>query len=301
MARGWKRWVEKGLADLGIAALRLRWARPSAVILAYHNVVPHGESSVGERSLQTDQAAFADQLDVLCDSHDVVPLDQVLEGSPDARPRAALTFDDAYLGCLTAGAEEMQKRGLPYTVMVAPGILGGPCWWDQLAGADGIVDSRVRDHALWTLEGRGEAVLAWAREEGVPVREGLPDWARPADAGSLLAWAGSPGASMGAHTWSHANLCALRPEEALDELRRCADWMREVSPPDPWFAYPYGIHDAAVAGVTAQLYTKALLVSGGPIRHRGVVAAPPMALPRVNVPRGLTTQGLKLRLAGLVS
>lgn len=278
-----------------------RRVHPSAVILAYHGIVPRGETVAGEASLHTDQEVFGEQLDALAETHDVVPLGQVLAAAHPERPRAAITFDDAYLGCLTAGAEELEKRGLPYTVMVAPGILGTPCWWDLLAVETGALAPELREAALWGARGDTDHVLRWAREEGVRVGPELPPWAIPADEDRVRSWAERPGAAVGAHSWGHANLCALDPGELRADLQRCATWFsRRFGDTEPWFAYPYGIHDDRVKAACADLFPSGLRIDGGLAVRRGRPPGDPLSVPRVNVPRGLTINGLRLRLAGIL-
>jgi peptidoglycan/xylan/chitin deacetylase (PgdA/CDA1 family) len=301
MATGWKRWVEWGLATGGAAGLARRRVHPSSVILAYHGVVPAGEQVAGEASLQVDQRVFAEHLDTLLETHEVVSLSEVLAPVPGGRPRAAVTFDDAYRGCLTAGAEELEKRGLPYTVMVAPGILDQPCWWDLLAGSDGALPPGVRDEALWRCRGDRGEVLAWAEANGVPIREDLPDYAIPASVEEVLAWAERPGAAVGAHSWNHFNLRALDAETLQADLRRCRDWLDAHFGPEPrWFAYPYGLQDESVRDTCADVFPASVLIEGGLAVRRGDGPENPSTIPRVNVPRGLSVHGLRLRLAGLL-
>src|SRR2546423_5455975 len=102
------------LASGGRAA---RWRmRDRTLILAYHNVVPDEQPIFGDRSLHLRRSDFAAQLDALRETHDVVPLPAVLLPSHGPRPRAAITFDDAYAGAVTLGVAEVVARGLPATV-----------------------------------------------------------------------------------------------------------------------------------------------------------------------------------------
>src|SRR5690606_35559597 len=86
----------------------IRRVRPSDLILAYHNVVPEGESAAGDRSLHLPVADLRSQLDRLTRTHDVVPLASLLDpGVERNRPRVAITFDDAYRGAITCGVDEL--------------------------------------------------------------------------------------------------------------------------------------------------------------------------------------------------
>jgi Predicted xylanase/chitin deacetylase len=131
-------------------------------VLAYHNIVPTGQVRAGELAVHLPQADFARQLDLIATTHDVVPLDSILDDvGNSARPRVAVTFDDAYHGAITAGLAELHRRSMPATVFVAPGLLGRDTWWDRLAGAaGGVMSDDVRRHAIENLRGDRDAVLA---------------------------------------------------------------------------------------------------------------------------------------------
>lgn len=295
--------VERALVASGVAGRRIRARATGTLILSYHNVVPRGERSAGDRSLHVDQTRFADHLDRLVETHDVVPLATLRPGeAPSGRPRAVVTFDDAYLGALTAGLEELARRGLPATVFVPPGLLGEEgFWWDRLAsGPDGL-GAVVRDHALDRLGGRHRAVLDWAVAEGMPLAE-LPAHARPATAEALFEAAGGGAFSLGSHTWSHVNLAAVPLDEAVGEMRRGHDWLADrrgdVDVVD-WLAYPYGRSTPEVEAAAAAVAGHAVRVEGGAAEVGGRWVAGDHGLPRVNVPAGLSPDGLSLRLAGL--
>ena len=69
--------MERILVDSGIARARVRSPKVAIAILAYHNIVPHGEAPAGDRSLHLAQQAFADHLDCLATTHDIVHLDDL--------------------------------------------------------------------------------------------------------------------------------------------------------------------------------------------------------------------------------
>ncbi|MEQ9400308.1 MAG: polysaccharide deacetylase family protein [Longimicrobiales bacterium] len=299
-----KRAVESAAVRSGLTARRLRSAVPSVVVLAYHNVVPAGEDPVGDLSLHVPQARFGEHLDLLVETHDVVSLDAAFSGGAqkEERPRAVITFDDAYRGTLTAGVEELTRRGLPATVFVPPGLLGTDgFWWDLLAPGGGrTLDDELRERALGTLGGMQDRILEWAASQGLaPAR--LPDHARPVDIDELRACAAAtPGLTLGSHTWNHANLAVLEPEAARDEVVRGHAWLAEsgVRTVD-WLAYPYGIVPESGTEWLADAVSGALLVEGGRAEVGGRPTSERSAVPRLNVPSGLSTHGLHLRLAGL--
>lgn len=289
--------VERGLLLSGVAALSRGRLGGRTLILAYHNILPAGVEPAGDRSLHLPVARFAAQLEVLAGVADVVPLAGLAAPGHHRRPRVAITFDDAYLGAVTAGFDTLDRRGLPATLFVCPGLLDGTTfWWDALAGAGDLAPAH-RSHALETLQGRQERVLGWARDSGLPVAT-MPAACRSADEATVLALAARPGVVLGAHTWSHPSLPRLEAAQLREELERPLAWLRSrVTAPVTVISYPYGHASSEVhAAAAAAGYDGGLLVEGG----WGTPADPPFAVPRFNVPAGLSLDGFRLRLAGLL-
>ena len=297
-----KQRLERAIVGSGAPWLALRRREGDVLILAYHNVVPAGEAPVGDRSLHLSQAAFADQLDQLARTHDVVPLSSVLRARPTTgrRPRAVITFDDAYRGAVTAGVAELQRRSLPGTIFIAPAFVGGRSfWWDALTPPDAAtVPEQLREQALNQLCGDNAAIRRWAEESGFGARP-LPPHARCASEEELLHAARYDGLSVGSHTWSHRNLERLDDAEVREELSRPLAWLEErFERVDAWLACPYGRSSPAVQRLAPELgYAAALLVTGGWIKE---TLGDTFALPRVNVPAGLSREGFILRAAGLL-
>lgn len=298
-----KKGLERGFIASGVARARIRRRASGTVILSYHNVVPTGEKPVGDVSLHIGQARFAEHLDRLRETHDVVALSDVRVGEvAEGRPRAVVTFDDAYRGAVTAGFEELNRRRLPGVVFVPPGCLGGEgFWWDRIASPGTGLGPEVRTHALEALGGRGDRVLAWAAEQGIRAAE-LPDHARPATRDELFAAARSGRFELGSHTWSHVNLAGVPLSEAEEEISRGHQWLEEVDGSIPvvdWLAYPYGLYSDQVVVAAAERVAHAVRVDGGSAEVGGRWIADRHRLPRINVPAGLSPDGLVLRLAGL--
>ena len=295
-----KQAAERTLAGSGVGRLALALRRSGVLVLAWHDVVPAGQVPRGERSLHLAQEAFGRQLDALRRTHRVVPLDEALALPPpgDARPRAVVTFDDAYRGAITAGVAELARRALPATIFVAPALLGTVPWWDALSGDAGL-DPAVRAHALGVLGGRPDAVMAWARERGLPVAAG-PGVPHIATEEELARAAAQPGIALAAHGWSHASLPALAADELERELARPLAWLSaRFAAVAPWLAYPYGHASPAVrAAVERAGYRGALRVEGGWLAP-GDAALRRFSLPRFNVPAGLSDDGFRLRISGV--
>ncbi len=294
-----KRLAESSLARSGLPRLARARHRREVLVLAYHNVVPRGAHATGDLSLHLPQDEFARQLDSLRRTHDVVGLDSILEPRPhSARPRAVVTFDDAYRGALTAGVDELVRRGMPATVFVAPAFVGGGTfWWDEYADPARGLDPGLRGHALGALRGQGERVGAWMMERATRPAT-LPAHATVADETLLGRAAACAGITLASHTWSHPNLAALAEDELDAELARPLAWLRErFRVAIPWLSYPYGLSSPAVERAAERAgYRGAFRVEGGWTAG----AAGPFALPRINVPAGVSLHGFELRTAGFL-
>ena len=292
--------VEQGLLRSGLPGISSRLRRSDTLILAYHNVVPDGERVVGDSSLHLSRGAFAAQLDALVEMAEVVSLDVALEGGATAtgRPRVAITFDDAYRGAVIAGIGELASRALPATIFVAPALLdGGVFWWDALTprGMPGVA-AATREDALRRLAGKGSAILA---EHGCRDTSHIPSHARGASEAELRGAAERSGITLASHSWSHPNLAALAPAELEDELARPLAWLRSrFAGILPYISYPYGHYSPAVErAVAAAGYRAALRIEGGWLREG---ATNRYAIPRVNVPSGLSNAGFRLRCSGVL-
>lgn len=304
MIRRWlKPAAERGLVWSGAArGARARHAR-DVMILAYHDIVPRGEPLAGDRSLHLPQDAFAAQLDALAATHDVLPLGEALDtaASGTRRPRAVITFDDAYAGAVACGVAELVARRLPATIFTAPALLDGrPFWWDLLADASGQgLPAHVRERGLVVHAGRGERILAdLAMAPDVPDR--LPPHARGASEADLLRAAAQPGITIASHSWSHANLARLGAGEMTAELERPLRWLAERGLSGlPVLSYPYGLSSPVVErAARAAGYQAALLIAGG---WYSPELPDRFAVPRVDVPGGVSLRGFELRAAGFVA
>jgi peptidoglycan/xylan/chitin deacetylase (PgdA/CDA1 family) len=269
-------------------------------VLSYHNIVPQGESVVGDRSLHLPLRAFREHLDCLQAHFEIVPLDRLFRPERAGVPRVAITFDDAYAGAVVAGAEELARRNLPATVFVSSSLLGRHSfWWDTLADEHGLLTRERRNHALWSLAGANDDVARWMTSEGIPPAD-LPEHAKSATTDELKE-AVRAEITIGAHGSRHLNLAALDPERLAKELREPAEVLaRDWTSFRPWVAYPYGLFSEAVVAGARTNYDYGFRIAGGLARPGGV-AAHPFEIARINVPAGLTARGLRLRVSGLVS
>jgi peptidoglycan/xylan/chitin deacetylase (PgdA/CDA1 family) len=297
---GLKHFAEAALVGSGLNHFSLKRFRDRTLVLAYHNVLPNGEKKCGDSSLHLRQRDFAQQLDVLAESHDVISIGELArnDASLTGRARAVITFDDAYAGALTVGVRELVTRALPATFFVAPALLRCTPWWDTLASPDtGDVPESVRTNALERLDGKTELVLGFARSKTpVPTSNSkLPQIGSEED---LARAASEPGITIASHTWSHPNLCKLSEPELDDELRRPREWIRSrYSSTVPWLSYPYGLHNEQVQRAAKRAgYVGAFRIEGGWIARS---SANLYSLPRLNIPAGLSLEGFRLRISGL--
>jgi peptidoglycan/xylan/chitin deacetylase (PgdA/CDA1 family) len=297
LRRHLKSTLEQGALWSGIPRA-MRWQhRGDVLVLAYHDIVPSGERPSGDLSLHLPQSQFAEQLDALARTHDVIPLEQALAGRATRRPVAVITFDDAYQGAVTAGVAELARRGLPATIFVATGYVGGgDFWWDALA-SDGGLSPDVRERALTELAGADAAIRAMAARESRAVAT-PPQYSRGASEGELAHAASERGISLASHTHSHPNLTRLAPDALREELVRPLAWLRErFAGVLPMLSYPYGLSSPAVESATAAAgYVAGFRITGGWL-PRGARA--PFALPRLDVSSGLSAAGFALRCAGV--
>lgn len=296
-----KRALETALVRIGVPPLGRALMRHRALVLAYHNVVPAGVANPGDGSLHLPVASFMAQLEALLSTHEVVPLTELAQphARPRGRPRAAITFDDAYRGAVTIAVEELARRGVPATVFVCPAFVGGaPFWWDVLAAArGGGLDPVVRELAISELRGCAPAVQEWATARGL-AQAAVPEMATAASEPELRQAVRHPGISLGSHSWSHANLSRLAAAELSAELVRPLEWLRaRFDRVIPWLSYPYGLSSPAVERAAAEAgYAAALRIDGGWV---GETPTAWYTLPRLNIPVGLSLNGFVLQGAGI--
>lgn len=146
----------------------------------------------------------------------VVGLAELLALAPEA-DAVALTFDDAFRNFVEVAAPLLRAHGLPATVYVVPGHVGGTNAWG------GVRDPRVPTLPLADWDQLGRAVEAGIR--------------------------------VGAHTLTHPHLTRVPAGQLEEELAGAQEAIRQATGQRPdSIAYPFGDVDAAVAGRAAALY-----------------------------------------------
>lgn len=300
LASAVKRMAEAGILLSGAAALSRQRVRSRTLVLAYHNVVEQGSVQHGDSSLHIPLWLLRHHLDHIERFCDVVPISEIqVPAAPKSRPRVALTFDDAYRGAVRHALPELARRGLFATVFVPPGFVpDGTFWWDDLGRLPGGLSDPVRKIALEQCRGRDADVRRWYGGSLSTTTPPHPDVCC-ATLEELREAVAAGFVSLGSHTWSHPNLARATAPELAEELSRPLVWLRDQFPDSyvPAISYPYGRESAAVQAAARNAgYNMGFLVTGGWLPGE---SAAPFALPRLNVPSGLSADGLALRLSGL--
>jgi peptidoglycan/xylan/chitin deacetylase (PgdA/CDA1 family) len=296
-----KRVVERASVLSGFARVARVATRRRALVLMYHNIVPDDASVVGDRSLHLAQGQFSRQLDYLRATCDVVSLAALVDGTParSDRCRVAITFDDAYVGAVSLGVDELIRRDLPATIFVPPGLLGEETWWDLLGASPNGLRDDVRTELLQAYRGEGAAIRRAPQWAATASSAALRPEQRIADEARIKRVAAQRGITIGSHTWSHPNLAALDDEILDAELRRSRDWLAErFASFVPYVTYPYGLSSPRVEDAARHAgYVAAFRAGGG-----WIPADAPnrrYSLTRFDVSAGLSLDGFRLRLAGL--
>lgn len=283
----------------GFTGLARRASRDKVAILAYHNVVEPEYAGRADSSLHLPLPRFLAQIERVARTHSIVPLDDVLSDHadpdrPSERPRAVITFDDAYRGAVTLALPELRRRGIPATVFVSPGLLGKDSTWWDLMGEAGALTPDAREYALRSHGGRHQVL--WDRLFSRGQIRPLPRSFGIATEEELLSHCGRD-IVLGSHTWGHEYLPALEDDELRDNLSRTLQWLGDFpGATSPWLALPYG------AGTLRQSRLALGLGHRGVLRVRGGLWSPPgdaAAVPRINVPAGASVRGLELRTSGI--
>jgi peptidoglycan/xylan/chitin deacetylase (PgdA/CDA1 family) len=293
-----KRILEGTLARSPLAAAGRRRRRHRALILAYHNVVPDQESREGDTSLHLTQSQFAAQLDFLLEHYDVVTLDEAISGRSPKRSPVVVTFDDAYRGAMTVGLHELERRSLPATVFVSPGLLGQSTWWDVLSGPDG---SGLSDDTRSLVLDRHAGLHPPAADLPATPHAGWEPGhnKRIIDEDGMTLAAQYAKLTVASHAWSHPNLAQLHNTVLVEQLEKPIAWLAERFQGRfrPWLAYPYGLFSEETRNAAQRVgYEFAFAVTGGP------TPIPPVdlhAIPRFNIPAGISLPGFALRLSGV--
>lgn len=268
------------------------------IILCYHNVVADALAG-GDPSIHIAIQRFESQVRWLKRYFEFVSLDELstrLRAGKSMRGLAALTFDDGYTGFFRWGLPLLRSLGVASAVFVVSDAAANQeiFWWDRPEIVARATEERRR-YWLGTAQGSRAAILACEHVEGSgPVL----DDRRPASWEQLRANLG-PDLTIGAHTVLHRCLPTLSDRELQWELEACGRSIEDQLGCRPTvLAYPYGASDARVrgsaiaAGYAVGLTLDAARVSPG--------SSDPLALPRINIPAGISADAFEVWVSGLV-
>lgn len=261
--------AKTGLLRAGGYALLRRLAPSRRIaILRYHAICDEAGYEYASPGICVTPAAFDTHVSYLAANYAVLPLPEIVKHvrAGQALPvnTVAITFDDGYADNLTA-ARILNRHGVSATFYITAGCLHGdaPFWPSEVrylvAAAPGE-ELRLRTATdtvvlpLATTADRQKTVRAInklmksnvipARDE---IREQLRDAAgRPELPRHMLTWdelaqMRDLGMTIGAHTYTHANLPSAGLTDATREITEAkARLERELGTPVTMFSYPNG-------------------------------------------------------------
>jgi peptidoglycan/xylan/chitin deacetylase (PgdA/CDA1 family) len=184
-------------------------------ILTYHSIDASGSP------VSVDEGAFRRHVCWIAGGGvPVVTLEEIVRMPADRGHALAVTFDDAFASFGTTAWPLLRDHGIPATLFVATGHVGGANDW---GGTDGVAIPRL-------------PLLGW-------------------DALGRLA---EEGVALGGHTRSHPDLRRLEGARLEDEVAGCAAEIEARTGRAPRsFAYPYGAWDDRVAAVVGRSFALA--------------------------------------------
>lgn len=273
-----------------------------AVVFCFHNVVPRRDTGRGDASLHMATEHFQAVIDWIASTYEVVSLSELVmrvRQERSVRGLTALTFDDAYGGCIHYGLVVLEARQLPATVFVVPSAAQCPraFWWDRLA-ARGELSVERRRELLDRQRGAGAEILSVrATSEAVAEPELPADYMPESWDGLREALQKHPLLKLGSHTATHPNLTALTSHELADELSRSRGELEEaVGREVDTVSYPYGLHDGRVLEAARHAgYGAGVTLGPGLVR----TGQDTMGIPRLNVPASIGLEALECWALGL--
>jgi len=277
--------------------------------LLYHRV---GGGAVDPHRLSISASTLRTQLDWLCSTCSVVPLEQLALDPGALPPRAvALTFDDGYVDNLSVALPLLRDARVSATFFLTSGDGAAPYhyWWDRLVAA--LVTPGPVSLTIELASGRRELATSTAEERLAAhwliyqevVR--LPAASRDAIVDQIFSWAGTPeldarnrrltwpevreltsepAYSIGAHTVEHLFLPA-QPDSVLKSelLDNRATLQCQTGATVESLAYPFGAVDKRTVTAARRAGFRLAVTC----EERGVRASDdPLALPRVEVTEG---------------
>jgi len=205
-------------------------------VITYHSIDPSNSA------ISISEAEFRRHIQWLASGGvPVVSLDTLLSEPADS-DAIALTFDDGFKSFGEIALDLLSKHGLPATLFIVTGKVGGTNAWEPGAAATSL-----------------------------PVVP-LLDWAG-------IARAVERGVTIGSHGRTHRRLPSLAPPELDDELRGSLDDLRRELGMSPLaFCYPYGDATERELNAVARTYRLAVTTELRPVAEN----EDPYTVPRID-------------------
>ena len=250
------------------------WAGRGVRILAYHRVRDDDPARFpfDPDLISATTAQFRQQMRYLARHFELLTFADLRRCDADGRPwperGAIVTFDDGYLDNYTHAYPVLRELGLPATVFLATGHVGGhaPFWWDRIAWC--LFTTRRSQVALPQVapcpfplrsvaqrRAATRRILEWIKEVPEAVKANflaglnetfeVDDRDMPAER-QHLTWEqvremADYGIEFGAHTVTHPVLTKVAQEQLERELRESkAELERRLDAEAIAFSYPVG-------------------------------------------------------------
>jgi peptidoglycan/xylan/chitin deacetylase (PgdA/CDA1 family) len=188
-----------------------------------------------------------------------------------AKPGVVVTFDDGYADNVMEALPALEEVGVPATFFISTGRLGTGdlFWWHQLEGVllrDGVFPPQFRLEdarygRVWETTTPAQRRILYASinqlmQKVAPERQ--KDWLdqvrkwggqgtagasihRPMTRGEVERLAGSPWATVGAHSVTHSALSALSEEQQREEIFFSRKELQDITGAEiSTFSYPFG-------------------------------------------------------------
>lgn len=259
-----------------------------------------------------DPSYFAAQLEYLARHYEIIPLAELVSCFEERRPvperSVVLTFDDGFRDNLEYGLPVLQRLQAPATVFAVTGSMSsGELPWSQwlgfvfqhtqreclqidLVGPKPLElgsDSQRRSAYLEVKQrlkplrrdDRERALQSIAVSAGVePPRDRMLSWR---DLGELR----GHGIEVGAHTFSHPYLAEIPYDEAVWEMERSREDLREhFGIEHPPFCFPAGSSSPALVREVVRLGFRSVFLKTCPSRVNNLDKTHQFALRRLGLP-----------------
>jgi peptidoglycan/xylan/chitin deacetylase (PgdA/CDA1 family) len=307
-----KLWVKNVAVHGKVLRAAARFAKPRAVVLAYHSVVENPDETANTIRISHSRATFESQMSIVSRRFHPVTIEQVREFAAEGQPlppwSAAVTFDDGFADNYEVVLPILSRYGIPATfyIMVNAVETGTPPWYVRLNFAFNTTTvpawkhpENGRSFEISSAEGKKAALnVAWnlgaarsgtAQEQLIhQIEESLQVEPLDARSGLMMNWdqvreLKKSGHIIGGHTLSHPNLAQVSEGEARSEIRGCKERIEEtLGEPIQHFSYPHPALNPHWSPRTFQItreagFRSAVLTTPGAV----LPGDPPLGLKRI--------------------